>query len=721
MQSVSQQPLDILKQYFGFSEFRPLQLEIIEQVLQKEDALVLMPTGGGKSVCYQVPALLQDGLTLVISPLIALMKDQVDALLLNGIAAASLHSGMTAAEKRNVEERLIRKEIKLLYVSPERLFAESQQLMQLLKQLEISLIAIDEAHCISHWGHDFRVEYLRLGELRTHFKNAVFIALTATADARTRSDMVDKLALKHAKQFISSFNRPNIRYWVRPKKNARDQLLDFLQEQSGKSGIIYCLSRKRTESTTEWLNDHGYKAVAYHAGMDAATRNKNQEMFQRDEVDLVVATIAFGMGIDKSNVRFVVHLDLPKNIESYYQETGRAGRDGLDSEALLFFSPGDAIMLKQFIQHEDPKHQALMNQKLDQMVDYGRISSCRRSFLLQYFDEQAPETCGNCDNCLHKPLQEEAGLQARQALSAVGRTGQLFGSAYVIDVLKGSKAEKIRPNHRELAVYGLGADKSREFWQQLFRDLLTQGLLEQDVMYKSLKFTGKTREFLKSNEPFYVNLPKEIDFTDTQSTYATYEAGLFWQLKEQRSKWAAEQNVPAYLIFSDAVLIEIASWLPMNGDDLLRINGIGAHKAQLYGDVLLQLVQAYCKQHQLESRMMAMRRQRKNFQAKTKANKPAQGTSHIISFDMFKAGKTVADIAETRGFQLSTIEGHLAVFVANGDLAATELVQEARLHAIRQAIAGQEQKSLSELKNLVGDAYSYGEIRIALADWQSKS
>ncbi len=450
---------EILKHRFGYDSFRMNQEAAISTVLSKKDCVVLMPTGGGKSLCYQIPALIFDGMTVVISPLIALMKDQVDALKANGVEAAFLNSTQTTAEQVEVFRDIRSGKLKLLYVAPERLLQSGDQFLDFLRGVNISLFAIDEAHCISSWGHDFRPEYLRLAVLKTEFPQIPIIALTATADKLVRKDIFDRLNIPKAELFISSFNRPNIFYAVEPKRNSYSQLLDYLEKRKDESGIIYCLSRSSVDSLAADLRDEGFSALAYHAGMDKRTRDKHQESFLKDETKIIVATIAFGMGIDKSNVRFVVHMDLPKNIESYYQETGRAGRDGLRSDALLFFSWADVIKLKGFAEVEgNAKQSEIMLRKLDLMGKFGDLKTCRRKFLLNYFSEELAENCGNCDNCTTTFERFDGTVIAQKALSAVYRTGQRFGLSYLVDLLRGSNSAKIRDEHKNLKTYGVGAD-----------------------------------------------------------------------------------------------------------------------------------------------------------------------------------------------------------------------------------------------------------------------
>ena len=476
------QPQVILSSVFGYPAFRHHQEAIIEHLLEGKDAVVLMPTGGGKSLCYQIPALCLAGTTLVVSPLIALMKDQVNALQLNGIAAAYLNSSQSPAEQADIYQQLLLGRIKLLYVSPEKLVGEDGYLMQLLSQVQPALFAIDEAHCISSWGHDFRPEYRALNQLKKKFPHTPLIALTATADAITRKDIIVQLELQDYRLFEHSFNRPNIHYAVKPKSELDDALLSFLRKQEDESGIIYCLSRQSTDILANELCDAGFSAAAYHAGLEKNIRDERQEKFLKDEIRIMVATIAFGMGIHKSNVRFVVHADLPKNLEGYYQETGRAGRDGLPAEALLFYGTGDFMKLKRFAQIEDnPEQTAILVKKLNQMAQFCESSVCRRKLLLNYFGESAPAYCGNCDNCLHQRALKDYTIEAQKILSTIYRLKESYGTNYIIDILRGSNNAKIKTTHQALSVFGIGKDLPKQEWQYIMQQMLLGGFIDSSV------------------------------------------------------------------------------------------------------------------------------------------------------------------------------------------------------------------------------------------------
>ena len=711
-------PLEALQKYFGYDQFRDQQEAIIKQILGGGDALVLMPTGGGKSLCYQLPAVLLPGLTIVISPLIALMKDQVDALNINGIPAAYLNSSQSSGEQQEITSKLKRTEIKLLYLAPERLFSAGSTLITFLKSLQVSLIAIDEAHCISHWGHDFRPEYLMLANLKTSFPDIPVIALTATADQLTRNDILEKLALKNPEVFISSFNRANIIYKVVPKRDSYDKLLDFLEQHKEDSGIIYCLSRSSTEQLAGSLKAEGYQAEAYHAGLTNDVKARNQEAFLRDEVKIVVATIAFGMGINKSNVRYVVHMDLPKNIEGYYQETGRAGRDGLASEALLFFTPGDAFKLQSFARVEGNEDQSrIMLKKLDDMVKYCQLQTCRRQYLLRYFNEDFPDHCGSCDVCLSEYKKFDATVIAQKALSAVARLNERFGLGYVVDFLRGSQSEKIRNEHKQLKTYGIGSDISKADWQRYIRELITIGYLQvTDDNYPVLKLTDKSAAVLKGQQTVELT---EAQVMEEQSIRqeVTYEAELLKTLKELRMDLSIKENVPAYIILSDATLLEIATYLPQTQDELRRISGFGDIKLTRYGDAFLKTVTGYCKSKNLGSRISLKSPKRER---KARAAKPGPGSNtKQESFDLYKAGKNIAEIAELRELSTSTIESHLCAFIQTGEIDVQELVAPEKMPAIQDAIESYGAERLSPLKEVLGDDYSYAEIK-AVVSWMKR-
>ena len=710
-------PTQALQKYFGYSEFRHEQEAVVQHVLDKKDVLVLMPTGGGKSLCYQLPAVLLDGLTIVISPLIALMKDQVDSLNVNGIPAAFYNSAQSTGEQNELIGKLRNNQIKLLYLAPERLFGSENKLVEFLKSLPVVQIAIDEAHCISHWGHDFRPEYLMLAGLKDYFPNIPVIALTATADKLTQKDILEKLNLKNPAIFISSFNRENITYTVARKKNSYNQLLDFLDKRKNESGIIYCLSRKSTEALAADLKDEGFSAEAYHAGLDNATKSRNQEAFLRDDVKIIVATIAFGMGINKSNVRYVVHMDMPKNIEGYYQETGRAGRDGLASDAMLYYSPGDAMKLKEFARVENNAEQSrIMLKKLDDMVHYCQLQTCRRQYLLKYFDEDAPENCGSCDVCLTEFERFDGTLIAQKALSAVYRLKERFGGNYVIDFLRGSKSEKIREEHKQLKTYGVGADISKPDWQRYLRELTTMGYLQVDGgEYPVLKLTPKSHAILKGLQTVEFIASETVE---ERHEYITppFEADLLNELKNVRRDIALHENVPAYVILSDATLVEIATYLPQSLDELRMISGFGDIKLARYGREFVAPVKSYCSLRGLSSKIKQKqpKRERKQRAERVPRSEKSNDTRRE-SFTMYRSGVSVADISALRNLSPITIEGHLAHFVQTGEIDVSELVTREKLLVIQDAVEKYGDDKLSPLKEILGDDYSYSEIKATIS------
>lgn len=600
---MSDTALDLLRRIFGHREFRGEQARIVEQVAGGGDALVLMPTGGGKSLCYQLPALLRDGCGIVVSPLIALMQDQVEALRQLGVQAAYLNSSLDAAEAAAVERQLLAGELDLLYVAPERLL--TPRFLSLLDRARIALFAIDEAHCVSQWGHDFRKEYRELTVLHERWPEVPRIALTATADEPTRHEIAERLALEDAERFVSSFDRPNIRYRVVQKDNAVRQLRDFLLAHRDQSGIVYAFSRKRVDSIAEQLRELGFNALPYHAGMDAASRAANQRRFLQEDGIVMVATIAFGMGIDKPDVRFVAHVDLPKSVEGYYQETGRAGRDGEPAEAWLCYGLGDTINLRQLIQQSDAgeERKRLELRKLDALLGYCESTTCRRQSLLGWFGEAHPGACGNCDNCLEPPQSWDGTIAARKALSCVYRSGQRFGAAHVIDVLRGITSERVQQlGHDSLSTWAIGSDLDERQWRSVFRQLVANGLLEADA-HGALHLTDAAGPVLRGERSlhFRVEQPKQprrkrdraASGADQEFDLAPEALVRFNALRTWRANTAREQNVPAYVIFHDSTLRAIATNAPEDMDELARIPGIGASKLDRYGeDVLQQLFDA---------------------------------------------------------------------------------------------------------------------------------
>jgi ATP-dependent DNA helicase RecQ len=602
--------LDLLQSVFGYPSFRGQQQAVVEHLNEGGDALVLMPTGGGKSLCYQIPALLRQGTGIVVSPLIALMQDQVDALREAGVSAVYLNSSLGADEQREVERQLLAGELNLLYVAPERLL--TGRFLGLLERTEVALFAIDEAHCVSQWGHDFRPEYRELAILHQRFPQVPRIALTATADPRTRDEIVERLSLHNARQFVASFDRPNIGYRVGLRHNAKRQLTEFLQGHEGESGIVYCLSRKKVDDTAEWLAELGVEALPYHAGLDAATRAKNQKRFLREDGVVMVATVAFGMGIDKPDVRFVAHLDLPRSIEGYYQETGRGGRDGLPAEAWMIYGLSDVVTMSQMIAQSESadERKRVERQKLESLLAYAEATDCRRQLLLGAFGETYPGPCGHCDNCIAPPKTWDATVPAQKALSAVYRSGQRFGSGHVIDILRGEETERVLSlHHHQLSTFGIGAEMDEKQWRSVFRQLLAAGLLEADAEgYGTLRLTAASRVVLSGGQ--LVKLREDArpergsrrrrdsktGASDKSSGGSlgieAYEQSMWDELRALRTQLAKQQGVPPYVVFHDATLLAMLRALPANEDELATISGVGEAKLKRYGRDFLAVINA---------------------------------------------------------------------------------------------------------------------------------
>lgn len=717
-----QTPQEILKQYFGYDSFRSHQEAVVNHTLKGKDTLVLMPTGGGKSLCYQVPALVLPGTAVVISPLIALMKDQVDALRMNGVAAAYLNSTVSPAEQQNIFRALQAGQLKLLYVAPERLTADGGAFLRYLQQLSVSLFAVDEAHCISHWGHDFRPDYLVLNSLKEYFPQVPVLALTASADEITRTDIIRQLRLNEPGVWVASFNRPNIRYFVQPKKDVLRSLLSYLNEHDKDSGIVYCLSRKGTESLAAQLRERGIAARHYHAGMEQAERAQAQDDFLKDRVRVMVATIAFGMGIDKSNVRFVIHADLPKNIESYYQETGRAGRDGLPSEAILFYSRGDVLKLKRFVANEEnPEQGELMLKKLDQMAAFAESEQCRRRYLMQYFGEAHPARCGSCDYCLSVFETQDITREAQMVLSAVVRLNQRFGKGLVVDFLRGSQSVKITPEMRALKTYGVGKEHGKDRWFEIIRQLLQDGVLaESDGVFPVLQLTEAGKAVLAGTRSVEVATVKEKSVAVTVETLEseTADKDLFEELRSMRRALADAENVPPYVILSDVSLTEMAVYYPQSLYDLKQVSGFGEYKINKYGTHFLAVLTEYCTRRGLESRMRLKAPKRGAKRAASpvaERSRPEKGGTFEESLRLFKAGYGVGEIAEMRRLAPNTVHAHLCRFVASGDLEAEQLMDIDKLPEIVRVAEQKGTASLREIKDALGDEYSYDEIRTAIA------
>ena len=602
---MSQKALEILNSLYGYDSFRGHQAEIIETVSAGNNALVLMPTGGGKSLCYQIPSLVRDGVGVIITPLIALMQDQVDAMQQLGVKAAFLNSILSHSEQNTIEQQLRAGQLDLLYIAPERLIQPYTQ--ELLANCKLALFAIDEAHCVSQWGHDFRADYLSLSLLQERFPSIPRIALTATADVRTRKEIVERLSLTDARVFVSGFDRPNIRYAIANKTTVKKQLLDFLKQRQNEAGIVYCLSRKKVEDTAAWLTQQGFTALPYHAGLPAQLRQTHQKRFLRDDGVIIVATIAFGMGIDKPDVRFVAHLDLPKSIEAYYQETGRAGRDGQPADAWMVFGLQDVVRLQQMAQESDGSEQfkRAERHKLDAMLGLCEVTSCRRKVLLNYFADNAPDQCGNCDNCQIPPQTWDATEAAQKLLSCVYRTGQRFGAMHMMDVLQGKETDKVvQHGHQQQSTFGLGKNIHEAQWRSLIRQLVVRGLLRVDIEgYSALQLTDQCRPVLKGEQSLFLRIEeikaptaKKPGSKSARKAQILPEDQELWdELRECRKMLAEESNVPPYVIFHDATLKEMLDTMPTSEAEMLRINGVGESKLEKYGDDFLHILRRHAE------------------------------------------------------------------------------------------------------------------------------
>ena len=712
--------VEVLQTTFGFHQFRPPQDEVVDTLLRGEDALVVMPTGGGKSLCYQLPAIVRPGVGVVISPLIALMQDQVNALGQAGVRSSYINSTLSFDEMRSVEQALMAGELDLLYIAPERLIQARTQ--ELLAQIPIALFAIDEAHCVSQWGHDFRKDYLSLSLLHERFPNVPRIALTATADARTRDEISTRLALQNARQFLSSFDRPNIQYRITLKENARQQLLRFiLTEHADAAGVVYCLSRKKVEETAAWLKAQGLKALPYHAGMPAEVRKENQTRFLRDEQIIIVATIAFGMGIDKPDVRFVAHLDLPKSIEAYYQETGRAGRDGLPATAWMAYGLQDVIMLRQMMANSqaNSQFQQQEQQKLEAMLGLCEITSCRRHALLHYFGEDGAEKCGNCDNCLNPPEVWDASQAAQKALSTIYRTGQRFGATHLIDVLLGKKNAKVEQfGHQQLSTFGIGKELDNNQWRSVFRQLMARAYIQLDVDgHGSFQLAEKCRPLLRGESTVFLRKEKrETRATRKKSSgsfhLSTPNKQLWEQLRTRRKTLAEKEGVPPYVIFHDATLMEMIELQPKTHADLSQINGIGSARLEKYGDEFLALLSS----HQGSPENLN----------EEETPSPLTPTEHE-SFALFQSGMPMDSICQQRNITEGTLYRHLITAIELGLIPAKDVIELAdeEITKIQDIIeTHREANGFIKLKTVYENldmAYSYEQLRCIKAEMNSNT
>ncbi len=703
-----QQAQQILNSIYGYSDFRLHQADIIEALLQGNDVMTLMPTGGGKSLCYQIPSIIRKGTGIVVSPLIALMQDQVDALLQLGVRAAFLNSTLSRQQVADTERKLLAGELDLLYIAPERLLTENT--LQLLTKIDIAVFAIDEAHCVSQWGHDFRKEYQQLRVLHQRFPHAPRIALTATADLRTRNEIIEQLNLNDAAVFINSFDRPNIHYAISDGLNPRNELWRFISDKhEHDAGIVYCLSRKKVESVAEWLTQKGRTALPYHAGLPDEVRKLHQERFLKEEGIIIVATIAFGMGIDKPDVRFVAHLNLPKSIEAYYQETGRAGRDGHAANAWMSYGINDVITLRQFMHDSDAdeQHKRIAHHKLEAMLGLCEITACRRQALLEYFGEHRQQPCGNCDNCVNPPQIWDGREAAQKALSCVYRCGQRFGVTYIVDVLMGKEDERIISNqHQQLSTFGIGKDLDNNQWRSVFRQLIALGYLDADPHgHGALKLTDKCRPLLRGETPLPLRklLPREKSQEKTSTknkSLRPMDEPLYEALRNLRRKLADEQGVPAYIIFHDATLEDMARIRPESLERLRYISGVGDQKLKRYGELFLAEIQSHSLPKLLENTL-----------------------SDTINETLllFSQNQNAETIAKSRQLKLSTIYSHFAAAIEAGLLNCRDvlnLTDEQYNEIVRsiEMLFDPEEQKLKPIHDALNEKYDYGILKCVLAE-----
>ncbi len=707
-------PQKILKQYFGYDDFRPFQKEAIENILNKKDSLVVLPTGGGKSLVYQIPAVMQEGIVLVFSPLISLMKDQVDQLNKIGIPAAYLNSTLSAEEKRQTHQKINNQEIKILYIAPERFFIG--QFQEFLKTLNISLIAIDEAHCISEWGHDFRPEYRKLSVLKTLFPKIPLVALTATATKEVRKDIIKQLDNPEMIPLIGSFERRNLAIYVQKKRDLTEQIISVIEKHKNESGIIYCATRKKTESISQILNETGYQNLPYHAGMNNSLRTENQNAFLKEKINLMVATVAFGMGINKSNVRFVIHANLPKSIENYYQEIGRAGRDGLPSDCHLFYSGGDIATQEYLIsQSEDKFYQELSFQKLREIERFARGLECRHKHILSYFGEEREEyRCREkCDVCLSHDIKEnDLTTEAQKVLSCVFRVPYPVGVSMIAQILSGSGSEKAA-RFKTLSTYGIMGEKTQDEIKNLIDLLIDQEFVKRETgKYPTLTLNKKSQEVLLGKQKVIVKT-REVQEVERE---LNYELELFDFLKEWRRKRAEKENVSPYVIFSDRVLVDLATYLPLLPDDLRKISGIGEKNFAQYGKFLLAAVSKYCQNKNISSRMEALAaKQRRKKKSEFASDSDTISETHAL----YKNGLSLEKIAKKRGLKTGTIATHISNLFVQKRIPLTDLnkfVPPERVEIIKNAFTEiGSAEALSPVKNLLGDDFSYDEIRLVRA------
>lgn len=711
----------ILQNVFGYPEFLSIQADVIAHVTNRRDALVVMPTGGGKSLCYQIPALMFEGLTVVVSPLISLMNDQLQQLRQNGVAAVQLNSSLEAGEYRRNIDLIKSATAKLLYVAPESLLKEN--LLQLLASIRVDCLAIDEAHCISEWGHDFRPEYRLIKDVRQKLPGVTCVALTATATHQVRQDIKQSLGFSEEAEFIAGFDRPNLFLQVEFKNNPYRQTLQIIRRHAGQPGIIYCATRKQVDQLTQALTEDGIAALPYHAGLADTDRHSHQSRFSRDDVQVMVATVAFGMGIDKSNIRFVIHYDLPKNIESYYQEIGRAGRDGMRADCLLLFSYGDIHKIKFMINKMDPARQRTANLLLTTMLRYVETDVCRRIVLLDYFGERyAKQECGMCDNCLSTQKEtQDLTIPAQKFLSCIKRTGEIFGMEYIIDTLRGAKTQKIlQRGHHNLTTYGIGMEYSKNQWRHLARRLLHEGFMIQEMQYGGVQLTPKAWELFRGQCAFHAWVPEDAPLADTQKNAASetkadlkHDTVLFELLRQKRKALADEAQVPPFVIFSDKSLIEMAACFPQSLQTLRKVHGVGEVKAQRYGDIFLQIIKNYCAENHIADHL----------KANTNATAPSQPRSgpkrrYEEVGEAYNSGQTIAQLMAQYQVKRTTIIDHLLNYWRKGnpmrsdDPLFTEAVDEQTQKAAFKAFDRLGYVALRPIYDALAESASYDDLHL---------
>lgn len=707
----------LLKKHFGYDEFRPLQKEIINNIINKQDTFVLMPTGGGKSLCFQLPALKFSGVTLVVSPLIALMKDQVDGLQKNGISADFLNSTQTEKEQTEIKQKLQKGETKLLYIAPERLTLPGFQ--EFLNKLKISLIAIDEAHCISEWGHDFRPDYRNLKILKNIFPQTPIVALTATATQKVRDDIIGQLSLQKAKTFISSFDRENLNISIIQKRKAFNKLTNLLSEYKNKSVIIYCFSRKDTENITEKLNKLGFNALPYHAGLSSENRKKNQDLFIKDTVNIIVATIAFGMGIDKPDVRLVVHYTYPKTLESYYQEIGRAGRDGLPSECVMFYTYADTRKHEFFIgQINDKKMRDTAQNKLNEVLEFTESNVCRKKHLLKYFGEELKENCNTCDTCLVDEEKFDATLIVQKILSAILRTEERFGKNHIIEILLGKNTKQIkRHGHNNLSVFGIISDLDKDELGNIIKSILDLNLIQKNTgEYPTLSLTNKGKLFLKNNEKIELSKPRKEKISDKKlNTEIEYDQNLFEELRVLRKQIAEKEGVPPFMIFGDKTLYEMAHYFPTDKVSFSNLHGVGEMKLQKYAEIFIKKIKHHIKENNID--VIKTQNSQKMNRRLQEVNNVSKQKYYQTTIELLQKKTPIKNIAKQQNLKESTIANHIEKIIDDGikiDLEYLKLPRD-RFETIKKAFANCEDEKLKPVFELLDGKYSYDEIRLVRA------